>query len=91
VEKPHRHHQKGTLYHVRINLTVPGKEIVVQRDPAEHQEHGDIHAAIRDAFDAAKRQLEDYARERRREVKQHAPSPRERAFLSENPDGKGAN
>ena len=77
VEKPHRHHQKGALYHIRINLTVPGQEIVVQRDPAEHVEHADIFAAIRDAFDAAKRQLEDYTRERRRDVKQHGPSLKE--------------
>jgi ribosome-associated translation inhibitor RaiA len=42
---------------VRIDLKVPGKEIVVNRD---HDE--DIYVALRDAFDVARRQLEDHAR-----------------------------
>jgi cold shock CspA family protein/ribosome-associated translation inhibitor RaiA len=34
IEKPHRHHRKGSLYHIRIDLTVPGEEIVVKREPS---------------------------------------------------------
>jgi cold shock CspA family protein len=34
VEIPHRHHKKGSLYHVRIDLTVPQGEIVVKREPS---------------------------------------------------------
>jgi cold shock CspA family protein len=34
VELPHHHHRKGSLYHVRIDLTVPGGEIVVKREPS---------------------------------------------------------
>jgi ribosome-associated translation inhibitor RaiA len=33
VEVPHRHHKNGSLYHVRVNLTLPGGEIVVKREP----------------------------------------------------------
>src|SRR5690606_9101707 len=38
------------------------------REPNE-----DVYVALRDAFDAAKRQLEDYGRRQRGEVKSHAP------------------
>jgi cold shock CspA family protein len=56
---------------VRIDLTVPGQELVVSRDPAENQAHTDAYVAVRDAFDAAKRQLEKYVRSNRREAKAH--------------------
>lgn len=75
VESLHRHRQAGNLYHVRIDLTVPGKELVVSREPHEHHSHTDVYVAIRDAFDAARRQLESYARQRRQEVKTHAEPP----------------
>jgi cold shock CspA family protein/ribosome-associated translation inhibitor RaiA len=71
VESAHRHHHQGRIYHVRIDLTVPGGEIVVNRDPAEHHAHEDLHVAIRDAFDAARRQLEDHVRHARGQTKTH--------------------
>jgi len=71
VEAQHRHHQSGNLYHVRIDLTVPGTELVVSRGAQDHHSHTDVYVAIRDAFDAARRQLENYARKRRKEVKTH--------------------
>jgi cold shock CspA family protein/ribosome-associated translation inhibitor RaiA len=78
VETPHRRHRQGKLFHVRIDLRVPGREIVVSREPVGHHAYEDVHVAIRDAFDAAKRQLEDYVREVRGSVKTHEPSPRGR-------------
>jgi cold shock CspA family protein/ribosome-associated translation inhibitor RaiA len=71
VEAPHRHHHKGNLYHVRIHLGVPGRELVVGRDPAAHHAHEDVIVAIRDAFRAAARRLEDHARLDRSQVKTH--------------------
>lgn len=71
VECQHRHHQQGKLFRVRIDLTVPGREIVVSRDTGANHAHEDAHVAVRDAFDAARRQLEDHARDRRGEVKLH--------------------
>lgn len=65
VEAPHQHHRKGKLYHVRIDLTVPGEELVVSREPAEHHAYEDVYVAIRGAFDEARRQLEDYVRRHR--------------------------
>ncbi len=75
VESPHRRHSDGTIYHVRINIAVPGSEIVVGRDPPGKHAHEDLLVAIRDAFDAARRQLEDYVRLRRGRVKHHDIEP----------------
>jgi cold shock CspA family protein/ribosome-associated translation inhibitor RaiA len=71
VEVPHHHHKQGNLYVVRIDLTVPDGEIVVGRDHQDRRSHEDVHVAIRDAFAAAARQLEDFARRRRQRVKRH--------------------
>ncbi len=57
-----RRHRHGNLYCVRIYLTVPGHEIVVSRDPPKDKSHEDAYVAIRDAFDSARRQLEDAVR-----------------------------
>ncbi len=66
VELPHKHHHQGKQFNVRIDIGVPGSEIVVNRD-----HHEDIYVALRDAFDIAKRQLEDYARKMRGDTKSH--------------------
>ena len=60
VEAHHRRHRKGKLYHVRIDLTVPGTELVVSRDSQENHAHEDVYVAIRDAFDATRRRLQDH-------------------------------
>ena len=75
VEAPHEHHHKGKLYHVRINLTVPGDEIVVSREHHMDHAHEDLYVVIRDAFGAAQRQLEDYVRRHRNKVKSHEIPP----------------
>lgn len=72
VETPHGHKHKGKLHHITIDITAPRKEIVVSRDPAKHAAHEDIYVSIRDAFDAARRQLQDYVRKQRGDVKTHA-------------------
>jgi ribosomal subunit interface protein len=63
VEAPHKSHQKGNNYHVRIELTVPGGELVVNRDP-QTPAHEDLNIALRDAFQAAQRQLQAYSEKR---------------------------
>jgi ribosomal subunit interface protein len=72
VESSHRRRHRGRLYHVRVELAVPGRVIVVNRAPQQHHEHEDVHVAIRDAFDAIRRRLEDYVRESRGFTKTHA-------------------
>jgi ribosome-associated translation inhibitor RaiA len=72
VEAPHGHKHQGKLFQVHIDLGVPDGELVVTH--AHHHKdhaHEDVYVAIRDAFDATKRQLEDHARVRRGKVKQH--------------------
>lgn len=68
VEMPHKHQHQGKQFNVRIDIGVPGSEIVVNRD-----NHEDVFVALRDAFDAAKRRLEDYSRKTRGDVKKHEP------------------
>ena len=87
VELVQQHHANGNHYHVRIDLTVPGEEIVVSheaslRGMAQNIEAGtirkasepdperkDVHIAIRQAFDVARRRLQDFARRQRGSVK----------------------
>lgn len=75
VAAPHKHHSQGNLYHVSIDLHVPGTEIVINRDPGKNHSHEDVYVAIRDAFDAAIRKLQDYVRVRRGHVKAHDAPP----------------
>ncbi len=74
VEAHHRHHHQGRLYHVTVHLVLPEGEITVMRDPAEHHAHEDVYVAVRDAFDAAERRLEDRVRRLRGAVKHHEPT-----------------
>ena len=71
VECRHPRRRQGNLFRVRVDLKIPGREIAVGRDPAAHHSHEDVYVAIRDAFDAARRVLEDHVRERRGEMKTH--------------------
>lgn len=71
VEQQRRHRQQGQWFNVRIVVRVPGHEIVVNRD---HDE--DPYIALRDAFDAIGRRLEDVARLQRGDVKSHQPTMR---------------
>lgn len=58
-EARHRHHRQGTIFHVTINLAVPGIDVVVTDRTEENHAHEDPFVALRDAFDAAWRQLEN--------------------------------
>ncbi len=72
IEVPHRRHRTGNPYNVRITLSVPGKDIHVGQTGSENHAHEDVNIAIRDAFGAAIRLLEDHVREMRGDVKTHA-------------------
>jgi len=75
VEAPHKHHHQGSLYSVHLDITLPGGEIAVARDQHDRHAHEDAHVALRDAFAAAERQLEQFVQRRRKDVKEHAPPP----------------
>lgn len=70
VDRPQRRHHKGKLYGVRIDITIPGREIAVNRN-----ENEDVYVALRDAFDAAYRILEETRRKERGVVKTHEETP----------------
>ncbi|MCP5279644.1 MAG: ribosome-associated translation inhibitor RaiA [Thiobacillus sp.] len=73
VEAPHEHKTQGKLFQVRIDMTVPGGELVVTKGHHhQSQAHEDVYVALRDAFDVAKRRLEEYSRQQRGDVKSHS-------------------
>ena len=107
VEVAHRHHEAGNRFHVRIDLTLPGEEIVVAHEPTLHATEQDIDAeratkddetdperkhayvAIREAFDIARRRLQDYARRQRGVVKTTVRQARGRVVRLHAIDGYG--
>ena len=86
VDSPHRH-RHGDPFHVRIDLTVPGGELLIRHEPTlksraqklgefeikkhlgARKPHKHLRQAINDAFKAAGRRLQDYARRQRGDVK----------------------
>jgi ribosomal subunit interface protein len=73
LEVPHRNRNSGLVYNARIDLAMPGKDIVIRREA-----HEDLHRAITLAFEAALKRLQAYARRKRGEVKRHEEAPRGR-------------
>jgi ribosomal subunit interface protein len=71
VELPHRRHHQGNLFGVKIDITVPGEEIAIRHAHPQSRAHEDAYVALRDAFQAATRKLQDYERKRRQDVKIH--------------------
>ncbi|HVA14554.1 MAG TPA: HPF/RaiA family ribosome-associated protein [Stellaceae bacterium] len=67
VEAPHRHHHKGKLYAIAVEVKVPGATLASHRNPGQRHEHEDIYVALRDSFDSIERQIEDFARRKRGE------------------------
>ncbi len=72
IQQPHQQASQGTLFDVHVNMTVPGCMIAVHRTHSSDPSHTDAYVALRDAFSAAKRRLQEYERKRRGEVKLHA-------------------
>ncbi|QDU39784.1 Cold shock protein CspB [Maioricimonas rarisocia] len=89
VEAPHQRHRQGNLFQVRIRLAVPRTEIVVDRASGSSPAHEDLHVAVRDAFKSARRQLQDYVRKLRGEVKSHEEPPQGRIVRLNPEDGYG--
>jgi ribosomal subunit interface protein len=67
IEQPHHHKHQGNAFNVRIDLYVPGDELVVNRDA-----HEDAYVALREAFEAARRQVVRHAQKKRGDVKRHS-------------------
>jgi ribosome-associated translation inhibitor RaiA len=71
IEELRRHRASGRLFHVRVDLRIPGREIV-----SNHRHDKDCYLAVRDAFTSLRRQLEDVAHVARGDVKKRGARPR---------------
>jgi cold shock CspA family protein/ribosome-associated translation inhibitor RaiA len=75
VEAPHQHHHQGNLFDVRIDITAPNAQFSIQRASPYDHSHEDPYVALRDAFRATRRKLQDYEHELRGAVKHHVGLP----------------
>lgn len=73
LDSPHNNHQKGKVFSVTLEIHTSGKEVIVKQDQHDRAAHEDIYVAVRDAFNAAERQLKSLGR-----------SPRKSTLAAEN-------
>jgi ribosomal subunit interface protein len=65
IEAPPAHRRKGAPFNVKISLSLPGAEINAHSERGDYTAHMDVYIALRDAFDIAKRLLQEHEREHR--------------------------
>lgn len=75
VERRHHSHRKGNLFHVQVEINLPKRQVVVNREPQDRHAHEDVLVALRDAFNAARRQLKRRVQRRRGQIKSHESPP----------------
>ena len=66
IEELRRHRSRDRLFHIRVDLRIPGRELV-----SNHRHSKDPYVALGNAFDSLRRQLEDFSQVKRGEVKRH--------------------
>jgi hypothetical protein len=71
IERPHQSKSQGDLFDVHIALTVPGAVLAVSRSHSSDPKHANPYVALRDAFNTAKRRLQDHESVIRGDVKAH--------------------
>lgn len=72
VEQAHKHPDRGSPYKVSIDITIPhGREIAVSHNPDEGKQYPPLEAVIRDAFEAARRQVVSLSTEQKGVRKVH--------------------
>ena len=57
LDSPHNNHHKGKVYSVGLEIHTPSKEVRVNQEQHDNHAHENLYVAIRDAFNAAERQL----------------------------------
>ena len=76
IKAPGEHHRQGAPYEVKIRLALPGgRDVNVERTPDLDERHGRLEFAIDDAFNKARRQLQDRVRRMQGAMKAHEPHP----------------
>lgn len=97
VDARHKQHHQGNIYDVHIDIKVPGKELAISREKGLNHAHEDVYVAIRDAFDAARRKLQDHSAQIQKQIKTHETIPHGKILfinpdqdfgLIETPDGR---
>ncbi len=78
VDQPHRHHKEGNLFQVRIDLKMPGAELVVKRESDGSLAYGELSLVIQEAFEEMQAQIEEFVNRRRGFVKTHQELPHAR-------------
>ncbi|OFE11072.1 ribosomal subunit interface protein [Pseudohongiella acticola] len=68
LDSPHNNHHKGKVYSVTLELHTPNKEVVVTQEQHDNHAHEDLYVAIRDAFNAAERQLKSVDKKHRKQA-----------------------
>lgn len=89
VAAPEKRHHRERLFVVRINLAVPGGTIWINRGSHLDLTHADVYVAIRDAFNAVVRRLEDFVRRHESKMKRHQPEPHGVVSLLNRNEGYG--
>ncbi|MCU0587594.1 MAG: HPF/RaiA family ribosome-associated protein [Syntrophobacteraceae bacterium] len=84
VEVPHRSQRKGVSYNVRIDISVPGSDVIVKREPGE-----DLYVSVCNAFDVAERQLKEHIDRQRGDIKRREVKPVGRVVRIFPEDGYG--
>ncbi|WP_112661565.1 HPF/RaiA family ribosome-associated protein [Microvirga flavescens] len=76
MKSPGERHKTGGLYEVNIHIVLPyGHEVAIEKTPPEDERFADPFFAIRDAFNRARRRLQDEVRDLRSEIKTHEEQP----------------
>ncbi|MDD9889280.1 MAG: ribosome-associated translation inhibitor RaiA [Gammaproteobacteria bacterium] len=66
LDSPHNNHHKGKVYSVGLEIHTPSKEVRVNQEQHDNHAHEDLYVAIRDAFNAAERQLKSVDKKHRK-------------------------
>ena len=66
LDSPHNNHHKGRVYSVSLEIHTPVIEVRVNQDQHDNHAHEDLYVAIRDAFNAAERQLRSVNKKHRK-------------------------
>lgn len=83
IEKPHEHPSSGSPYRINIDITVPpGHEIVVNKDPRDHDLHDSLETVVVNAFHAAERQLKELTERQRGEERRRPQEGERRAIVT---------
>jgi putative sigma-54 modulation protein len=73
VELAGHHHSHGDRYHLKLNVGLPGHEIIASHTPRDDRKAESAHESADRAFDEAERQLEDWVRRQRDLRREPAP------------------